>query len=124
MITIQQIKEAINNGKRVFWHHRGYEVIKDSIGQFLIHCNMNDTYIGLHGMKGTEYENKANLTLKDVYLMPTFEAFYKDYKDNKYNLDEKNLRYIYEKCLDDKIDIDREGQMESLFQYFQEKFNK
>ena len=96
MITIKEIKEAINNGYRVFWHHRGYEVIKDG-ESFIVKCYMNNNIVGLHGMEGTSYENCPNISLKDVYLMPTWESFYEDYKDNKYNLDEENLRYIYEK---------------------------
>ena len=42
-----EIKDAIDTGNRVFWHHTGYEVIKDSIGQYLIKCHMNDYCIGL-----------------------------------------------------------------------------
>ena len=43
----QQIRDAIDAGKTVYWHHDGYQVIKDSIGQYLIKCHMNDHYIGL-----------------------------------------------------------------------------
>ena len=42
-----EIKDALKAGKKVFWHHTGYEVIKDSIGQYLIKCHMNDNYTGL-----------------------------------------------------------------------------
>ena len=51
-MTAQEIKEAVDQGKTVYWHHDGYEVIKDSIGEYLIHCNMNDTYIGLTHLDG------------------------------------------------------------------------
>ena len=37
----QQIRDAIDAGKTVYWHHDGYQVIKDSIGQYLIKCHMN-----------------------------------------------------------------------------------
>tara|TARA_R100000734_G_scaffold17685_1_gene14084 strand:- start:35 stop:235 length:201 start_codon:yes stop_codon:yes gene_type:complete len=43
----QQIRTAIDAGKTVYWHHEGYQVIKDSIGQYLIKCHMNDNYTGL-----------------------------------------------------------------------------
>lgn len=54
-MTLQEIKEALDNGQKVFWSNKGYEVIKDVIKrpnkedvvQYLIHCNINDTYIGL-----------------------------------------------------------------------------
>ena len=42
-----EIKEAVAEGKKVYWKNKGYEVIKDNIGQWLIHCNINDSYIGL-----------------------------------------------------------------------------
>ena len=48
-----EIKDAIDNGNRVFWHHSGYEVIKDSIGQYLIKCHMNNYFIGLTHRDGT-----------------------------------------------------------------------
>lgn len=43
----EQIKAAINAGKKVYWSNEGYEVIKDSIGQFLIKCTHNGHCIGL-----------------------------------------------------------------------------
>ena len=46
-MTYDEIVKAIDSGKKVCWGHIGYNVIKDSIGQYLIHCTMNDTYVGL-----------------------------------------------------------------------------
>ena len=46
-MNLEQIKQAIKNGQKVYWKNRAYEIIKDKIGQYLIHCNLNDTYIGL-----------------------------------------------------------------------------
>jgi hypothetical protein len=43
----QEIKQAIDEGKKVYWSNLNYEVIKDSIGQYLIHSKFNDHYIGL-----------------------------------------------------------------------------
>jgi hypothetical protein len=63
-MNIKEIKDAINNGKKVYWHHKGYEVIKDNIGQYLIHCNINDTYIGLYGHQEVPVLNGAE---KDFY---------------------------------------------------------
>lgn len=49
-MTVHEIKSAVDQGKIVHWSNRGYVVIKDSIGQYLIHCTMNDHYIGLTWM--------------------------------------------------------------------------
>lgn len=43
----QQIKTAIDNGQRVYWKHPGYQVIRDSLGQYLIRCELNGSCIGL-----------------------------------------------------------------------------
>ena len=60
-MTLQEIKTAVENGKTVHWASDHYEVIKDNIGQWLIHCTINDNYIGLTGtdevtMNGKEEE--------------------------------------------------------------------
>ena len=46
-MTYNEVIQAIDSGKKVCWSHIGYKVIKDSVGQYLIHCTMNDTYVGL-----------------------------------------------------------------------------
>lgn len=46
-MTYDEIVKLIDSGMNVCWSHNGYKVIKDSIGQYLIHCTMNDTYVGL-----------------------------------------------------------------------------
>ena len=46
-MTYNEIVNAIDSGKKVCWSHIGYKVIKDSIGQYLIHCTMNGSYVGL-----------------------------------------------------------------------------
>ena len=35
-MTLEKIKKALADGKKVYWTHKGYEVIKDSVGQYLI----------------------------------------------------------------------------------------
>ena len=52
-LDIKQIKSALDKGTKVYWANKGYEVIKDSIGQYLIHCTMNDTYVGLTKLDGS-----------------------------------------------------------------------
>jgi len=58
--TIPEIKQAVDAGNVVRCDGGGYEVIKDSIGQYLIHHIGSDYYIGLHGRAGTKYAEKLN----------------------------------------------------------------
>ena len=58
--TIPEIKAAVDAGERVYCDTLGYEVIKDGIGEYLIHFIGSDYYIGLHGKKGTEYAERLN----------------------------------------------------------------
>jgi len=63
---IKLIKTAINDDKRVFMTpSKAYEVIKDSIGQYLIKCHINDSFVGLHGRENTECEHKINYLCQD-----------------------------------------------------------
>jgi hypothetical protein len=57
---IPLIKAAVDAGQKVFADSRLYEVIKDSIGQYLIVCRSNNYCVSLHGMKGTQYEHRLN----------------------------------------------------------------
>lgn len=62
LTTIPEIKAAVDAGKKVYSDTTAYEVIKDKIGQYLIHFTGSSYYIGLHGREGTPYENKLNGT--------------------------------------------------------------
>ena len=46
-MSLDDIKTAIYNGYTVYWKNRGYEVIKDKIGQYLIKCTANSYCVGL-----------------------------------------------------------------------------
>jgi len=46
-MNAQQIRDAINSGHKVELFNGAYEVIKDCLNQYLIHCRVNDNYIGL-----------------------------------------------------------------------------
>ena len=63
----QQIRTAIDDGKTVYWHHDGYQVIKDSIGQYLIKCLWNDYCIGLTHKDGITLNGEA----KAFYIKPS-----------------------------------------------------
>lgn len=51
-MTLDQIKQALAEGKRVHWANDGYEVIRDNIGQYLIIYEHNGSAIGLTHMDG------------------------------------------------------------------------
>lgn len=60
LTTKEEIKKAVSEGKTVYADTDGYKVIKDNIGQFLIHFMRSDHYIGLHGAENTEFEEVLN----------------------------------------------------------------
>lgn len=40
IMSLEEIKTAVESGKGVYWSNNGYRVIKDNIGQWLIeHCD-------------------------------------------------------------------------------------
>ena len=45
--TAEEIRQAVNAGKTVYAGTPAYQVIKDKIGQYLIHYINSDHYIGL-----------------------------------------------------------------------------
>ena len=66
-MNTQEIKEAVRAGKTVYWKNPGYQVIHDDAAGWLIYCNINDSYVGLYGMRGLNGEEG------DFYI-PTKEA--------------------------------------------------
>ncbi len=57
-MTLDQIKTAISEGKKVCWNNSAYEVIKDSIGQYLILCPDNGSCVGLTWKDGVTLNGK------------------------------------------------------------------
>lgn len=60
--TAQEIRNAVDAGKHVTCGNGSYEVIKDNVGQYLIHFlgGRGDYYIGLTGLGGTQYADTLN----------------------------------------------------------------
>jgi len=56
-MTLNEIKDALEAGKRVYWVHNGYEVIRDSLGQFLIKHEAGNC-IGLTHQDGVTLNGK------------------------------------------------------------------
>jgi hypothetical protein len=57
-MTLNQIKEAVEAGKTVYWVNPAYRVIKDNIDQWLIHCTFNNHYWGLTHRDGVTMNEK------------------------------------------------------------------
>lgn len=53
-MEIQEIKDAVDEGLKVHWANPAYVVIKDSLGQYLIKCLINDHCIGLTNRTGDQ----------------------------------------------------------------------
>ena len=51
-MTIQEIKNAVDEGKVVLYNNPAYQVIKDNNGEYLIECTLNGNCIGLTNKKG------------------------------------------------------------------------
>jgi hypothetical protein len=63
-MTLAEIKTALAEGKRVFQHHKGYEVLTgfydDGEQWWHITCLQNDYTIGLTWRDGTTMNGKEN----------------------------------------------------------------
>ena len=56
-MNLQEIKDALEAGERVYWVNNGYEVIRDSIGQYLIQYE-DGSCIGLTHQDGQTLNGK------------------------------------------------------------------
>ena len=60
MMTLDEIKSNIDAGKRVYWVNKGYQVIKDRIGQYLIVFQPNGYTICLTWADGVTMNGKEH----------------------------------------------------------------
>jgi hypothetical protein len=66
-MTLQEIKNAVNQGKDVFWKHDGYKVvagIEKAVGKYFVVCTANSHTIGLTWRDG----KTMNGAEEDFYL--------------------------------------------------------
>ena len=63
-MNLFEIKAAVDSGRRVKWANPAYDVIRDSLGQYLIVCNLNRSTIGLTWLDGTTVNGKP----EDFYI--------------------------------------------------------
>jgi len=59
---IEAIKTLVDSGEPVYAGSKAYRVYKEPWGEYRIICDINQSVIGLHGMVGTEYENRLNMS--------------------------------------------------------------
>jgi hypothetical protein len=59
-MTLQEIKNAVLAGKTVHWASKAYVVVHDEIGQWLVHCLVNNTCIGLTWRDGVTMNGKED----------------------------------------------------------------
>lgn len=46
-MTLDEIKAAVDAGRRVCWEHDGYPIVRDNLGQYLIVYRPNGNAVGL-----------------------------------------------------------------------------
>lgn len=63
-MTLNEIKQAVDNGKTVHWSNSAYSVVKDKNNNYLIHCSLNNHCIGLTWRDGITMNGKE----KDFYI--------------------------------------------------------
>jgi hypothetical protein len=57
-MTLEEIKQAIADGKTVHCGNEGYVVVKDRLGQYLIKCTSNGHCVGLTWKDGITLNGK------------------------------------------------------------------
>ena len=57
-MTLEEIKQALAEGKKVYWQDPVYQVFRSHSGLYLIHCKINNSYIGLTHMDGVTLNGK------------------------------------------------------------------
>jgi predicted RecA/RadA family phage recombinase len=57
-MNAHEIKQAINNGKKVYWSSKAYQVIKDKNNEYFIKCTLNEHCIGLTWADNTTLNGK------------------------------------------------------------------
>lgn len=57
-MNLQEIKKAVNEGKKVYWANTAYEVVHDKYDQWFIVCTLNNHAIGLTWRDGVTLNGK------------------------------------------------------------------
>jgi len=75
MKDVEEIKAAIDAGKKVCWSHEGYEVGKTEDGWYFIRCIDNDYTTGLTDVHGVLHENPKEFFILDPEFIINEEPF-------------------------------------------------
>ena len=59
-MTLTEIKAAVEGGKTVHWVSEIYRVVRDSLGQWMIVCRVNNSAIGLTWQDGVTLNGKES----------------------------------------------------------------
>ena len=72
-MNVNEIKNAVREGKKVFWNNEGYEVVlshfKSGEEQWLIKCSLNGSCIGLTWTDGITLNGKEEDFYMDVAVI-------------------------------------------------------
>jgi hypothetical protein len=66
-VNVNEIKNAVRNGEKVYWASKNYEVILDSKGQYLVVCTSNQYTIGLTRRDGVTLNGEESDFFIDEY---------------------------------------------------------
>ena len=59
-MKLEEIKSAVDRGQSVKWTNKLYDVIKDSLGRYLIICSSNQYTIGLTHTDGKTLNGRSS----------------------------------------------------------------
>lgn len=86
IMTLDQIKKAVDLGQKVYWKNEGYQVIKDKKGQYLIlHCS--GSCIGLYSQNNvlngdeSDFFVKSNCVICGNYIVRDKECLIRLYNN-------------------------------------------
>jgi hypothetical protein len=72
-VTLDEIKSAVEAGETVHWASTSYRVIKDSIGRWLVKCDINNHCVGLTHRDGTLSDEERMFFRPGDPLPPSWE---------------------------------------------------
>ena len=78
-MTLDEIKAAVDAGNGVHWKNYAYRVIKDSLGQYLILCVMNEDCVGLTHRDGVTLNGQPEDFFFVAILPTTFDTTTSDF---------------------------------------------
>ena len=93
-MTLTEIKQAVENGQKVYWSNKNYEVIKDKIGQWLIVSAFNKYTIGL-----TWQDNVTMNGKEEDFFGGENEEEYRFHIDKKVSVWIRETHYVKAKSL-------------------------